>query len=62
MTLPDKRDPPSFPSIADVPSTTGVSLKVFLRSNHKNMPNLMLSQAESANVIAYILRLKKQKD
>ena len=62
MTLPDKGDPPSFQSIADVPSTTGLSLKVFLRSNHKNMPNLILSEAESDNVIAYILRLKKQKD
>ena len=62
MTLPDKGDPPSFQSIADLPSTTGISLKVFLRSNHKNMPNLILSEAESDNVIAYILRLKKQKD
>jgi mono/diheme cytochrome c family protein len=62
MTFPDKGDPPSFQSIADLPSTTGISLKVFLRSNHKNMPNLILSEAESDDVIAYILRLKKQKD
>jgi mono/diheme cytochrome c family protein len=59
MTLPDKGDPPSFQSIADLPSTTGLSLKVFLRSPHRNMPNLILSEAESDDVIAYILSLKK---
>jgi mono/diheme cytochrome c family protein len=60
MTLPDKGDPPSFQSIADLPSTTGLSLKVFLRSSHKNMPNLILSEPESDDVTAYILSLKKQ--
>jgi hypothetical protein len=52
MTLPDKGDPPSFQSIADLPSTTELSLKVFLRSNHRNMPNPILSEAESDDVIA----------
>jgi mono/diheme cytochrome c family protein len=59
MTLSDKGDPPSFQSIAELPSTTGLSLKVFLRSNHKNLPNLILSEAETDDVIAYILSLKK---
>jgi hypothetical protein len=59
MTLPDTGDPPSFQSIADLPSTTGLSLKVFLRSPHRNMPNLLVSEAESDDVIAYILSLKK---
>ena len=59
MTLPDKDDPPSFQSIADLPSTIKLSLKVFLRSNHRNMLNLILSEAESDDVIAYILSLKK---
>ena len=59
MTLTDKSDPPSFQSVADLPSTTGLALKVFLRSNHKNMPNLVLSDAESDDLIAYILSLKK---
>ena len=49
----DKDGPPSFQSIADLPSTTGLSLKVFLRSNHKNMPNLILSEAEADDVSAY---------
>ena len=36
MTLPDEGDPPSFQSIADQPSTTGISLNVLLHSNHNN--------------------------
>ena len=59
MILPDKADPPSFQSIADLPSTTGLSLNVFLHSNHKNMPNIVLSQTESDDLIAYMLSLKK---
>jgi mono/diheme cytochrome c family protein len=59
-SLTDKDAPPSFQSIANLPSTTGLSLNVFLHSNHKNMPNLILSKAEANGVIAYILSLKKQ--
>lgn len=59
MTLADKADPASFQSIADLPSTTGISLNVFLHSNHNNMPDLVLSSTESKDVIAYILSLKR---
>jgi len=55
-----KADPLSFQSIADEPSTTGISLNVFLHSNHNNMPDLILSGAESNDLIAYILSLKKK--
>jgi mono/diheme cytochrome c family protein len=58
MTFPDRADPPSFQSIADLPSTTGLSLNVFLHSNHRNMPDFMLSPADSNDLIAYILSLK----
>jgi mono/diheme cytochrome c family protein len=60
MTLSDKADPPSFQSIADLPSTTGISLNVFLHSNHRNMPNFMISSADSNDLIAYILSLKRK--
>jgi mono/diheme cytochrome c family protein len=60
MTLADKPDPPSFQSVADLPSTTGISLNVFLHSNHNNMPNFILSPAVSNDLIAYILSLKRQ--
>jgi hypothetical protein len=52
MILPDRGDPPSFQSVAE--------LNVFLHSNHKNMPNLILSRADSDDVIAYIVSLKQQ--
>jgi mono/diheme cytochrome c family protein len=56
----DQDGPSSFQSIANLPSSTGLSLHVFLHSNHKNMPNLILSKAEAGDTIAYILSLKKQ--
>ena len=52
--------PPTFEDVANLPSTTALSLKVFLRSNHKHMPNLILSEAEADDVIAYILSLKRK--
>jgi hypothetical protein len=60
MTLLDKAAPPSFQSIADLPSTTGISLYVFLHSNHRNMPDFLVSSSESNDLIAYILSLKKK--
>jgi mono/diheme cytochrome c family protein len=60
MTLSDKSDPPSFQSVADLPSTTGISLNVFLHSKHKKMPNFLISSAVSNDLIAYILSLKQK--
>jgi len=48
----------SFFAIANLPSTTALSLKVFLRSNHKGMPNLIVSESDSNKLIDYILSLK----
>ena len=50
----------SFLAIANLPSTTALSLKVFLQSNHKGMPNLIVSESDSNNLIDYILSLKRQ--
>lgn len=50
--------PPNFADIANMPSTTALSLKVFLRSSHKEMPNLIISESDTDDVIAYILGLK----
>jgi mono/diheme cytochrome c family protein len=60
MTLSDKADPPSFQSVADLPSTTGISLNVFLHSNHRNMPDFIFESDESKDLIAYILSLKQK--
>ena len=51
---------PPFALVAQMPSTTELSLKVFLRSSHKNMPNFILSSDEIDSVTAYILGLKKK--
>jgi mono/diheme cytochrome c family protein len=51
---------PDFYSIANLPSTTALSLKVFLETSHDQMPNFRLTQSETDNVIAYILNMKKK--
>ena len=51
---------PRFLDVARMPSTTELSLKVFLRSSHKNMPNFILSPEEIDSVTWYILGLKKK--
>ena len=54
------RHPPTFEEIAKLPSTTGLSLKVFLQSNHTTMPNFIVSKSDADDIIAYILSLKRQ--
>ena len=49
---------PTFRRIAAEPGMTGIALSVILRNPHREMPDLILSTAERANVIAYILTLK----
>jgi len=51
---------PKFDDVANLPSTTALSLNVFLRSNHNRMPNFILSGADTDDVIAYILSLKRK--
>lgn len=50
---------PSFADVANMPSTTALSLRVFLRSNHKGMPNLIIADSDTDDLIAYILNLKQ---
>lgn len=49
---------PSFPEVAADPAATALGLGVFLRSPHERMPDLILSDQEIDDVIAYILSLK----
>ena len=53
------RYPPTFQEIAKLPSTTRLSLKVFLQSNHTIMPNFIVSKSDADDIIAYILSLKR---
>ena len=48
----------SFIDIARMPSTTALSLKVFLRSNHRGMPNLIVPDSDADGIIEYLLSLK----
>ncbi len=50
---------PSFVGIANMPSTTGTALNVFLQSHHQRMPSLRLDRDEADAVIDYILSLKQ---
>lgn len=43
---------------ADMPSTTALSLNVFLQSHHQRMPSLQLDRGERDAVVDYILSLK----
>lgn len=49
---------PTFAAVARDPAVTALSLRVFLRSPHTNMPNLILSQSETDDLVRYILSLR----
>ena len=53
-------DAPAFQSIADIPATTQLSIRVFLQSSHRLMPDLHLTAQERDDVISYLLSLKKK--
>lgn len=50
---------PAFARIANLPSTTALSLNVFLRSNHAEMPNFIIAPGDAADLVHYILSLKR---
>lgn len=49
-----------FEAIASMPSTTALSLRVFLQSSHRDMPNIVLKGKELDDIVAFILSLKRQ--
>ena len=51
-------DPPAFQNLADDPAMTPLALRVFLSTPHTDMPNLILSQAEIDDLIAWIHSLE----
>ncbi len=50
---------PALQAIAAMPSTTSMSLRVFLQSPHGNMPDYRLTREQMDDVVAYILSLKR---
>lgn len=51
---------PDFATVAKRPATTALSLNVFLRSSHDNMPNFILTRGQADDIVAYILTLKER--
>jgi cytochrome c len=50
---------PDFVAVANQPSTTELSLKVFLQTNHRSMPNIVLTPGQAEELVSYILSLKR---
>jgi mono/diheme cytochrome c family protein len=50
----------NFEAIAQMPSTTELSLRVFLQSNHRNMPNIIVKGRDLDDIVAFIMSLKRE--
>ena len=48
-----------FVTIANRVSTTALSLKVFMKTSHHRMPNLIITPAQADDLTNYILSLKR---
>jgi cytochrome c len=51
-------EPPSFQAITNQPGITRLALKVFFRTSHKGMPNLVIAPDQADALASYILSLK----
>ena len=49
---------PSFTAIANRHGTTALSIKVFLKTSHANMPNIVIAPNEADDLAEYILSLR----
>ena len=49
---------PGFEAIANRKGTTVLSLKVFLKTSHQNMPNLIVTSDQADALASYILSLR----
>lgn len=54
-----QRRAPSFLAISRMPSTTELSIKVYMRTSHPKMPNIILTPDEIDSIAAYITGLAK---
>jgi len=52
---------PTFPAIAAEASITETSLRVFLRTPHSTMPNIMLKSDDRDDIVEYLLSLKPRR-
>lgn len=65
MVSPQQSTParaaPSFQAIANMHSTTEMSLHAFLSTPHPKMPNFIVPPRDAQDVTAYILSLRKRR-
>lgn len=59
MGVAEEGSPPGFYAVANDPAVTEIALRAFLHTPHHAMPNLILSEAEMASIIDYILSLRE---
>ncbi len=52
---------PDFQSIANTSGVTATALRAFLLTSHPKMPNLILTQEQSDDVIAFVLSLRDRR-
>jgi mono/diheme cytochrome c family protein len=53
-----RTDAAPFRAIANTPGMTELALAVWLKTPHRNMPNLIIGKDDLENVIAYIVSLR----
>ena len=53
---------PAFQLVANDPSASEVGLRVFLRTPHKTMPDLILTPQQTDDIVTYILSLRERAD
>ena len=53
---------PSFRNIANTPGRTATALRVFLTTSHLKVPNPIVTSEQMADVIAYIVSLRSDRD
>ncbi len=51
---------PTFTAVANARGQTATALRVWFQSPHRSMPDLVLGEQESDDLIAYILSLKRR--
>jgi hypothetical protein len=49
-----------FETIARMPSATDLSLRVFLESSHRGMPNIIVKGRDLDDIVAYMMSLKRE--
>jgi mono/diheme cytochrome c family protein len=59
--IADSQKAPPLAAVAQMPSTTSLSLHAFLLTPHPTMPNYQLAPKEVDDVVAYILSLRRSR-